>query len=69
MWKDIEHSENKMVRQSGPFENEIGPGVLQSGIQQPEGCKNTKGTNHVQLIMCRSCPCRVKFCRFYVCVC
>ena len=30
----IEHSENTSIRQSGPFENEIGPGVLQSGVQQ-----------------------------------
>ena len=30
----IEHSENKIVTQSGLFENEIGPGVLNSSIQQ-----------------------------------
>ena len=30
----IEHSENKRIKQSGPFKNEIGPGVLQSGLQQ-----------------------------------
>ena len=30
----IEHSENKVVRQSGPFETEIGPGVLQSSFHQ-----------------------------------
>ena len=29
-----EHSENKIITQSGLFENEVGPGVLQSSIQQ-----------------------------------
>ena len=32
--KGIEHSENKSIIQSGLFENEIRPGVLQSSIQQ-----------------------------------
>ena len=30
----IEHSENKIITQSGLFENEIGPGVLQPSAQQ-----------------------------------
>ena len=30
----IEHSENKSIRQSGPFKNEIGPGLLQSNVQE-----------------------------------
>ena len=30
----IERSENKVIVQSGLFENEIGPGVLQSSVQQ-----------------------------------
>ena len=30
----IEHSENGIIFQSGMFENEIGPGVLQSSIRQ-----------------------------------
>ena len=34
-WEDsIEHSENKIITQSGLFENEIGAGVLQSSVQQ-----------------------------------
>ena len=30
----IEHSENKVIMQFGLFENEIGPGVLLSSVQQ-----------------------------------
>ena len=30
----IDHSENKIIRQFGLFENEVGPSVLQSSIQQ-----------------------------------
>ena len=30
----IEHTENRMIAQSGMFENEIGPGVLQTNMQQ-----------------------------------
>ena len=29
-----EHSENKIIRQSGMFENEIGPEVFQSNVRQ-----------------------------------
>ena len=32
--KVIEHSKNKIITQSWLFENEIGPGVLQSSAQQ-----------------------------------
>ena len=35
MLASIEHSENKIIAQSGLFENEIGPGVLSSSVQQP----------------------------------
>ena len=31
---EIEHSENKIITQSGLYENEIVPGILQSSIQQ-----------------------------------
>ena len=34
MINPIEHSENKIITQSGLFGNEIGPGVLQSSVQQ-----------------------------------
>ena len=30
----IEHSENKIITQSGMFENEIGPGLLESSVRQ-----------------------------------
>ena len=30
----VEHSENRAISQSELFENEIGPGVLQSNVQQ-----------------------------------
>ena len=30
----IEHSENRIITQSEVFENEIGPGVLQSSVQK-----------------------------------
>ena len=30
----IEHSENKIVAQSGPFKNQAGPGMLQSSLQK-----------------------------------
>ena len=33
-------------------------------LDKHECCKNTEGSNHMQLIMCRFCPCCVKFCRF-----
>ena len=32
--KTIEHSENRIITQSGPFENEIRPGVLKFSVQQ-----------------------------------
>ena len=32
-FKPMEYSENKVMIQSGLFENEIGPGVLQSSIK------------------------------------
>ena len=35
----IEHSENKIIMQSGLFENEIRPGVLLSSIQQFKGAE------------------------------
>ena len=31
----IEHSENEIITQSGLFENEIRPGVLQCGVNKP----------------------------------
>ena len=34
MEEAIEHSENKMITQYGLFENDIGPGVLQSSVYQ-----------------------------------
>ena len=41
----IEHSENKVVTQSGLFENEIGPEVLQSSVRQtPALQENQKHT-------------------------
>ena len=30
-------------------------------LDKHERCRNTKGTNHAQLIMCRFCPCGMKF--------
>ena len=40
----IEHSENRIITQSGPFENEAGPGLLHSDVQKNTFCKKTKGT-------------------------
>ena len=34
MRNSIDHSENKIIMQSGLFVNEIGPGAFQSGVQQ-----------------------------------
>ena len=33
-FQPIEHSKNRIITQSGMFENEIGPRVLQSSIRQ-----------------------------------
>ena len=48
----IEHSENNIIRQSGLFENETGPGVLHSSVQKTRVLEVYKGTNQVKLIMC-----------------
>ena len=51
----IEHSGNKNIRQSGTFQNEIGPGVRQSRVQQArtlEECKMHKAytTDHTSIL-------------------
>ena len=38
----IEHSENRIITQSGMFENEIGPRILQSSIQQTRALEEYK---------------------------
>ena len=55
----IEHSENIIIFQSEMFENEIGPGVLQSSVRQTRVLQGYQ--------RCRFCPCCPKFCRLYVC--
>ena len=58
------------------FENDIGLNCSSPALHKHKCYRNTKGTNHAQLNMCRFCPCCVKlvtsinftkFCRLYVC--
>ena len=57
----VEHSENKSIGQSGPFENEVVPAVLQSSFNKHARWKNARRLSHRQLPLLPFCSCCLKF--------
>ena len=49
-WYRIEHSENIVITQSGMFETGSDLEGFSIAFDEHEYCRNTKGTNQVQLI-------------------